>query len=231
MIHFRGRMKEEMIDFFAETFLFSKIPKKKLSAVIDSICIHIESYPTKTYVFKPGCTDNRLCFIKNGKCIVERLKNDGTTVPLNKMTKYDSFGILSVLSEEEPFPTAIITSGECEIVSISQDDVLKLIYSDPQIAMNVISFLARKVSFLNNKVATFSSDSVEEKLSNFLLFEMKRLNTREFDFNAKKTAEAISAGRASLYRAITSLTNEGLISLSNKKINIIDPQGLERNTK
>ena len=224
-------MKEDLIDFLSETFLFSRIARRDLNTAIDSIGVHIESYPTKTYVFKPGCCENRLCFIKSGKCIVERLKSDGTTVPLNKMTKYNSFGILSVLSEEEPFPTAVITSGACEIVSISQDDVLKLIYSNSQIAMNVISFLARKVAFLNNKVATFSSDTVEEKLSNFLLFEMKRLNSTEFDFNAKKTAEAISAGRASLYRAITALTNEGLVTLSNKKIYIIDPQGLERNAK
>lgn len=224
-------MKKEIIDFFASTFLFSRMTRDEIGDALKKIQIHTEKYPAKTYVFQPQNCDNRLCFIKSGECTVEHLKSDGGTLPLNKMGKFNSFGILSVLSEEERFPTAIITSKVTEIIYLTQEDTLNLIYSVPAVAMNVISFLAKKVAFLNDKIATFSSDSVEEKLANFLMFERKKLKADEFDFNAKRTAEAISAGRASLYRAITALTNDGLITLLNKKIYIHDPTGLERRTK
>ena len=106
-----------------------------------------------------------------------------------------------------------------------------MIESSSAVAMNVIRFLAGKIDFLNQKIATFSSDTVEDKLANFLLNEHKKHGSNEFLLNCKRTAEAISAGRASLYRAIASLTDAGIIKLENKKIIILDPQGLERKTK
>ena len=46
-----------------------------------------------------------------------------------------------------------------------------------------------------------------------------------------KTADKLGVGRASLYRALDSLADSGVIKLETKKIFIIDPKGLERITK
>ena len=59
----------------------------------------------------------------------------------------------------------------------------------------------------------------------------KKHNLLEFEFNKKKSAEALNCGRASLYRAIDALRSSGLITLADKKIIINDPEGLERITK
>ena len=137
---------------------------------------------------------------------------------------------MAVLSKEEEFPTRITAKKATKILFIRKDDVLRIIRKYPEIAMNVIEFLAAKVEFLNGKVATFSADTVEEKLRSFLLTEYRKSGPT-FSFNCKKSAEAINAGRASLYRALTSLTESGIIKLKNKKIYILDPSGLERNQK
>ena len=97
--------------------------------------------------------------------------------------------------------------------------------------MNVIKFMSKKIRFLNEKVATFSSPTVEEKLCNYILAEYKKYGEREICFNCKKTADATSSGRASIYRAIGSLAERGIIKFESKKIFILDPYGLERNSK
>ena len=94
--------------------------------------------------------------------------------------------------------------------------------------MNIIEFLTEKINFLNDKIAAFSGGSVEEKLASHILLLSKKNNSLEFDFNKKKSAEALNCGRASLYRAISALESAGYISLDNKKIIINDPEGLER---
>ena len=84
---------------------------------------------------------------------------------------------------------------------------------------------------MNDKVAAFSGGCVEEKLASYLLGLKRKYRSCEFDFNKKKSAEALNCGRASLYRAIASLETEGYISFENKKIHINDPEGLERISK
>ena len=89
--------------------------------------------------------------------------------------------------------------------------------------------MSNKIAFLNKKISTFTSDTVEDKLAKFILHEYRRLGTVEIPFNCQRAAISINAGRASLYRAIASLSEAKIVKLENKKIYILDLKGLERN--
>ena len=101
-------------------------------------------------------------------------------------------------------------------------------YAEPQIAFNIITFMANRIGFLNGKISTFSADNVEQKLANYILSEYRSRADPVFDFNCKRASESINSGRASLYRAIDSLTKKNILKLENKKIFILDLEGLER---
>ena len=101
----------------------------------------------------------------------------------------------------------------------------------PSVSLAIISFMSDRIEFLNNKVATFSADSVEEKFILYLIEESKKADSLSISLNLAKTARILNAGRASVYRAIESLEKLSLIKLENKKIIISDLRGLERITK
>ncbi|MBE6643904.1 MAG: Crp/Fnr family transcriptional regulator [Ruminococcaceae bacterium] len=224
-------MKNNLIEFLTDVFLFSNVSQEKIIEILNGITPEIKKYSRKDEIYTPHDYEHKLCFILSGECTVERVRCDGNSVPLNTLKKGQSFGIMTILSCEEEFPTRVVAKRDSEILFISKTDTLRLIQTYPNIAMNVINFLAKKISFLNTKVATFSSSTVEAKLSNYILSECKKQMSAEISFNCKKSAEAISAGRASLYRAIASLTEAGIIKLENQKIYILDREGLERNSK
>ena len=221
-------MSNKYIDFLLKTFLFNSMDRDSAADIISRLDYEVKLFSHKESIYTPSQYEKKLGFIVYGDCIVEKLKADGSTVPLNILRSGDSFGILAVLSGDNEYPTQIIASHNSEILFISQKDLLSLINSYSSVAMNVITFLTKKIQFLNNKVFTFSSDTVEQKLASYILVEYKKRLTNEFSFNCKKTAEIINAGRASLYRAINSLTEAGYIKLINKKIYILDLNGLER---
>lgn len=224
-------MAFEVCDFLSETFLFSGVEKVDIVGMLEEITPDVKDYPAGAEIYSPQLYEHKLGFVVDGECSVERIKNDGSAVPLNTLKRGNSFGIVAVLSSEDEFPTRIVSKRKTKILFISKPDTLKLIQKYSAVSMNVIRFLAGKIDFLNQKIATFSSDTVEDKLANFLLIEYKKRGSNEFLFNCKKTAEAINAGRASLYRAISALSEAEIIKLENKKIIILDPQGLERKTK
>ena len=219
------------VEFFSKSFLFEGIDSKKIDEILKLIEPTLKCYKAKEVIYSPSCFDKNVGFIVSGECKIERVKSDGTHVPLNIAKANDSFGITAALTDEEEFPTRVTASKATKVIFITKENIDFLIENYIDVAKNVITFLSNKIVFLNKKVATFASNTVEEKLASYILMKYSKIGKTEFPFNCKKASESINSGRASLYRAISSLSEKGIISLVDKKIIILDQEGLERITK
>ena len=221
----------ELAAFLSQTFVFNDVTESELSILLKEISPEIKQFPHGTVIYSPSAFESKVGFIYGGECTVERIKSNGVNLPLNKLTKFDSFGILAVFSCEDSYPTQIVAKKDSTVIFISQKDVLYLVKKHPQVSLNLLNFMSNRISFLNKKISTFSSDTVEKKFASFLFNEYKKQNCQELTLNISKIATSINAGRASLYRAIDSLVENKIIEFKNKKINILDPDGLERISK
>lgn len=216
--------------FFEKTFLFKNICTEEVESMLKTIDVKVRNYQRGETIYSPTLFDRTVCFIYDGECTVGR-QSGGNIIPLNIAAKYDSFGILTCFSDRDEFPTVVTAKTACTIVSISADDIDTLIRQNHVVSLNIINFLTHKIVFLNDKIAAFSGGNVEEKLANYILSLVKKYDSLEFDFNKKKSAEALNCGRASLYRAIDALRSAGYIELEDKKIIIKNLKGIERIVK
>jgi CRP-like cAMP-binding protein len=212
--------------FLKGTFLFADVSENDISRLLEGMNIEQKTYRRGDLIFSPDGYEHKVGFVIEGECLIGR--QSGGFVPLNSIAAGGSFGILTVFSAREEFPTLVKAKTQCSILFFSADEIKQLVEKSPAVSMNVIRFMAQKINFLNDKIAAFSGGSVEEKLAGYLLELVKKHHALTFDFNKKKSAEALNCGRASLYRAISSLESEGYISFNEKKINITDAKGLER---
>lgn len=216
-------------DFIKSCFIFKGVDEGVLNQLLNTNPPKVMSYKRGDIVYSSS-KEKLVGFVASGKCEVRRIKPDGSKTVLNSLSKNGSFGILSVFSDEE-FPTQIFALTNCDILYFTDEQIRYFANNNLQISTNIINFLANRISFLNKKIATFSGTRVEDRLSAFLLCESEKHCSDIFAFNCQKTSEEINAGRASVYRAISSLEEADLISLVDKKIYIKDRQGLERMTK
>lgn len=217
-------------DFFEKTFLFKGVDKDRIDSLLTSITLEERAYVKGATIYSPEIFDKKIGFVYRGECTVGRYSN-GSVIPLNVSRVYDSFGILTCFSPENEFPTVITAKSSATVLFMDHGDLRSLLTQSSEVSLNIIEFLTRKINFLNEKIAAFSGGSIEEKLANHLISLTKKHASREFDFNKKKSAEALNCGRASLYRALEALTSAGYITLEDKKIIINDLEGLERITK
>lgn len=220
----------EIYDILADSFLFSGIERDKLLELISAYPPEIKNYKRGELVYSSAALDAKVGFLSSGRCEIRIDRHDGAKTLLNSLSISDSFGVLSVYSKEE-FPTKIYAAVNSSVIFFSAEQIKEFVNSNSQISANLVRFLAERISFLNKKIATLSQGRVEDKLAAQLLLEWRKCGSPEFDFNCSKTGERIGAGRASVYRALSSLESDGLIKFDNKKIYILDPQGLERMTK
>ena len=231
MIQFGGFMDKKILTFLSKTFLFKDIPLSSLEKMLEKTELEILSYTKNECIYAQNAFMQKLGFVYDGECLVERIKSSGAPVPLNSLKKHDSFGITAVLSIDNDIPTTVVAKKATSVLFISKNEVLELMRAHSGISFNVISFLANRVAFLNKKLEMFTSDNTESRLASFLLQKHKSEKSDEISVNLSSLADMLSCGRASVYRAIESLTSDGAIKYNNKKFYILDASRLERNAK
>ncbi len=224
-------MKKRMIDFLSETFIFRGINFEKIRSITQQINIEIQSFKKGDIIYSPELFENKIGFVFTGECYVERLKSDGNSIQLNSLKPHDSFGIIAVISEKASFPTRIRAKKCSSVLFIHKNDFLRIIKRYPTVSVNVIHFLADKLDFLNKKVASFSFDTAEEKIANYILLSAPNNESNYISFNSSKAAATLNIGRASVYRVLETMEKNSLIKYENKKIYILNRKGLERISK
>lgn len=212
------------LDFFSTLFPFMGMSTDKIEEIYGAARFSEKSFKRGDTVFGEGLGEC-IGFVTEGECEVRQIRHDGSSVTLNRLGRCDSFGILSVFGKEE-FPTEIHALRSTSVTFFSREDFISLLYAYPEISLNVIAFLAGKVSFLNKRIKTFSGTRVEDRLASFLLGEAEKYG-EALPFNCKKTAEAINSGRASVYRALASLESLGLIKFDTKTVTVLNLEGLK----
>ena len=220
-------MTNKHLDFWCETFLFKDVAREDVEALLQEIPIEKNRYQKGEIIYSPEDFEKRIGFVLSGKCRISRHTSNGT-IPLNLLTKGDSFAITTIFSNREIFPTSATAINDSAVLFIAKNDIFQLISKSNQVSFNIMKFLTERIEFLNDKIAAFSSGSVEEKLANYILSLARKHGATEFEFNKKRSSEALNCGRASLYRAMDSLTHNGFIKFNDKKIYILDLEGLER---
>ena len=222
-------MNSRHVSFFLNTFLFSGLDEKRVKELMSDVSFKEERFERGDTVFE-STSDEALVFVYKGECTVERVRADEEAIPLNSLKQYASFGILSLFSDGSDFPTRITAKVATTLIFMSKRDAISLISRSPEVAINVTKFLCQRVSFLNERIATFTEKSTISKLCSYLL-SATGTRAEDIPYSPTKLAAAIGTSRASLYRDLSVLERDGCIKIENKKIKILSSEGLERKQK
>lgn len=224
-------MDKRQREILTNTFLFRGLDDSELTTALSLLDCELRTFNKGACIYSPQSYEKKIGIVLSGVCEVRRLHSDGGFVPLNRIGTAGSFGIVAVFSEKTFYPTHVFAMSDCTVMLLSKEEIFLLMQKHPTVTYNILGFMAERIGFLNDKISTFSGNNVEQKLASYLLQNSKECGSSEFAFNKKRSAEAINAGRASLYRAIEKLQKLGLITLDDKRIIIKDLMGLERIAK
>jgi len=131
----------------------------------------------------------------------------------------DTFGAAAVFGNDKPYISEIVAKTDCVIQFIDEKMLLKLFKKYPQISVNYIIFLSDRVRFLNRKISMFTCKGASMKLYRFLV-ENADENNRVKIVNMTSLARQTSLGRTSLYRAVSELSESGMIERDGSTITI-----------
>ncbi len=143
---------------------------------------------------------------------------------LNRLDPGALFGV-SHLFGGAGADTKILCDKTSKVLLIRQD-MAEVLWDDRIIRNNLLSFLTGRICFLNEKIASLTAGDAEEKISHFLARQADENGKITLKLSYSDLAQSLGLGRASLYRAMDSLEEKGVIRREKKNIEILSPESI-----
>ena len=138
-------------------------------------------------------------------------------------------GVASLFSNGASDTVSTFTAlSKSELLMIDQETVIALIHENGEFALDYIAFLTSRIRFLNTRIKAYTASGATSKLAMHLLISDEQDTGRvELHISLSKLADMLDMGRASLYRAIDDLVENGVIAKDGRYITILDKELLK----
>lgn len=206
-------------DILAGSFLFQGLPPEivRLAETRGETAFFQKGQP----IYTQESYRSSIGFLLSGTAVVQK---NGHLV-LRTLRQGDCFGAAALFHPSKSYVSQITAKTDTCILFLSDGLLLELFELDSRTAVNYIAFLSQRIHFLNDKIDSFAAPSVQLSLQAYL-----RSNLRDgavwVDSGYSQLARQLNMGRASLYRSLDALEEQGIIRRENRQILILQPDKL-----
>ncbi|MBP5292613.1 MAG: Crp/Fnr family transcriptional regulator [Clostridia bacterium] len=195
--------------------LFEGADRQNLRVLFSSNDSELNTYPGGAVIYSPKDRSHKLGIVMKGRALLYSA-DESRNVVLSTIETGDVFGIDNLFSEE-PFGYRVISKGESQILFISEASLQKILENDRAVAFNYIKLLSEKLRRLNGNIQNVTGGTAERRLALYLL-DLGPGDDVQLTVPMSTLCKMLDIGRASLYRAMDQLSEDGLIVREGKNI-------------
>ena len=119
--------------------IFHGFSDRELNMV--SKIVHHREYDADEFVFQSGTPGLGMYIILQGEAVLNGVNADGEKVEFSKLSSGDSFGEISLISEDDRMANAVAVSS-CKLVAFFRSDLLDIITHSPKLGNKILLNLA-----------------------------------------------------------------------------------------
>jgi len=190
----------------------------------------VKSYKSGEIIYDEGNHANNIYLVKSGVIKSHKIDEFGKEL-ITKIYKSDEFFGYTSFTENIPYLESATAMEKSEIISISKDDLKKILMKNHNITLEFIHLLTDNLIEFKEQLLQMAYGSVKKKTANTILqFTEKIPNKSVGTIKISRSDLASVAGIAteSLIRTLSNLKKEGLIDIEGRNITVIDIEKLKR---
>lgn len=172
--------------------------------------------------------------MRAGKARILRMGPEGREQTLRVVTKGDTFGEVPVL-DGGPSPSTVEAIDHCEAVLVPGAPFRELIIEHPELALDVLQQLARRLRGITEMVGQMSMQTVQARLARYLYQVATEEGIRCPDgvivpreLSLQDVASLVGSVREVVSRTMKGLEQSGIVEVRRKEILIRDIEALAR---
>ena len=179
-------------------------------------------------IFRQSDPARQMFLIKAGRVKLSKLTAEGDDITLDLRKAGDFLGE-NMLNDDEAFPVTATCLSETLLCGFSKSGFEKLVLEHPNIGLQVIRNLSRRIDWLTSQVGSMNCSNLEERLHRVLV-NVARQYGRQCDrgllldmpLTHEELGFLVGAHRVSITRAMKRLKESGLVAKRDKFL-LINP--------
>ncbi len=199
-----------------QTFLFRNASPGLIQAVIGHPAAVTCAYQPEEIIFSPGHYRRSLGFLLSGSASVYKLAGKNRLF-MSRLEPGAMFGAAALFHSRPDYVTEIRSLTPAEVFFLPQAALEELFRQDFTLVQNYLAYLADRILFLNQRLEDLARPSAKERVLHYLVS-----HSRQGIFTLASTWQELSAAlglsRASLYRILDRLQQEGMLQRQGKTI-------------
>lgn len=177
--------------------------------------------------YAPEDTGEALFILKEGRVQLYRISLDGRKIVTHTLGPGTIFGEMSLIGQGmyDSFAEAI---DHCAVCKMERADVEDLLLTKPQVALRILELIGRRLLEVEARLADMAFKTVAGRLASLLLRLTKEQGTTIRGLTHQNLADDIGTHRETATQTLSRFRAEGLLETGRKRIEILDPAGLQR---
>lgn len=221
----------KMYQFLQQTQLFNELNTRQLEKIAPHIIVR--QYMPQDLIFFQGDPGDKLYLIQSGqvRIFINGLDGSETSVILCGRPG-EVFGELAVIDGLTRSASAVAMT-ETVLYTISRDRFRQIMQENPQIALNFMKILSKKVRYNTHQVDSLASLDISRRLARKLLELGQDYGTAETNgvristpLTQSNLASLIVATRESINKVMRTFREQGLIETEGRHIILCDVAAL-----
>ena len=216
----------EKIELLQSVSIFWDLKQDELGHIADKmVAKHFEN---GNYIFLEDSEGEQCFFVLEGSVKVTRLSKDGREVILAMLNEGDFFGEMSLLDGESRSAN-VIALEKTKVLTLDRNDFISVVNNYPQIAVQLLKELARRLRKSDRQIASLSLSDAEKRIALCIIrFADEQGVIQNGKVSIPKTpfqqdiANMAGTSRETVSRALGLLEKEDLIERHGRELIILD---------
>ena len=216
----------EKIELLQSVSIFWDLNENDLGHIADKmVAKHFEN---GNYIFLEDSDGEQCFFVLEGSVKVTRLSKDGREVILAMLNEGDFFGEMSLLDGESRSAN-VIALEKTKVLTLDRNDFIAVVNDYPQIAVQLLKELARRLRKSDRQIASLSLSDAEKRIALCIIrFADEQGVIQNGKVSIPKTpiqqdiANMAGTSRETVSRALGLLEREDLIERNGREIIILN---------
>jgi len=207
--------------------IFRGITENEAELLLKKIHFQVKNYFKDEVVVIAGEPVLNLNIIMSGSVRGEMIDYSGKIIKIEDIEAPKPLATAFLFGKENKFPVTVTANNDVKILSVPVSEFLKILQLNLQILKNYLNSISSRAQFLSQKLNFLSFKTIKGKVAHFLLDHAgEKFHSVELKNTQQQLADLFGVTRPSLARVFGEMQKEGLISIKNKTVTLLDKKAL-----
>jgi CRP-like cAMP-binding protein len=216
-------LTEQQIDIIHKIPLFRGVADDFKKGFLDKIDYTVYLIKKGEVIINQGTQCNHLHILLKGNLEVNIIDASGNNVKVENIIAPRSFATPHLFSDNNIFPATFTVVEEGILLKATRESVFKQISSEPELLKNFLRLAGNCNACTVSRLKILSYKGIRSRFISYLFDHKQGENFSVMNHNQTQLAEYMGVTRPALANEIKKMTDEGLIKVDGKHVELLSP--------